>query len=158
MNILLKIANLPPSSEFIRIDAGKGYDFHWNKAHNAFCYAPASQDEVEEIYNAIAAYRAPWVVMPILLASAKAAPAAAPAAALPPDEAEARAAYVEKLEADLAAAVKTIALLRADLKAQQEKAVAAPVAEKVKGKPGRKPKAKQEPTPTDSPAPDLAPE
>lgn len=133
--MLLKIINVAPASSYLRIDSGRGYDFLWDNKHQGYIYAPKSQVEIEEIYQAIAAYGSPWVIVPVLEAST----APEPAAPLPPDEREAQAAFVAGLQRDIDAAsaiigklraeVKDkdgiIAALRTDLKAQQEKAAQA---------------------------------
>jgi hypothetical protein len=146
--MLLKINNVAPSSSYLRIDSGRGYDFLWDNKHQGFIYAPKSQVEIDEIYQAIASYGSPWVIVPVL--DAESAPA--PAVALPPDEREAQAAFVTGLQRDIDTASAligklraenkdkdgTIAMLRADLAAQQEKAAAVATPPPPKGKPGRK--------------------
>jgi hypothetical protein len=162
--MLLKIINVPPSSSYLRIDSGRGYDFLWEAKHQGFIYAPKTQAEIEEIYQALASYGNPWVVVPVL-DGVTSAPASAAPASVSPDEREAQAAFVAKLQGDIDSASKqiaklraeskdkdeTIAMLRADLSAQQTKAVAAPTP--AKGKPGRKPKAAPFGTADATPAP-----
>jgi hypothetical protein len=147
--MLLKIINVPPSSSYLRIDSGKGYDFLWEDKHQGFIYAPQSQAEIEEIYQALAAYGNTWVIVPVL----DSATAPAVAAPIPPDEREAQAAFVAGLQRDIDSASGTIAglrkqiadkdgtiaMLRADLAAQQQKAATAATPPPApKGKPGRK--------------------
>jgi hypothetical protein len=157
--MLLKINNVAPSSSYLRIDSGRGYDFLWDNKHQGFIYAPKSQVEIDEIYQAIASYGSPWVIVPVLEAAA--APVAA--VALPPDEREAQAAFVTGLQRDIDTASAligklraenkdkdgTIAMLRADLAAQQEKAAAAAQADKPAPAPKAKPGRKAQPIPVE---------
>lgn len=148
MKLLIKVLGQTKQYPALKVDFGPGYTFPWNEAIKAYAYEPKSQKEIDDIFQSQAVHGV-WFFAPVLI-DAPAAPAdkAAPVPAAPPapekptPEADAE---IKRLQGLLNTATGTIAMLRADLKAQQEKAA---VSKKQKGSK----------SPTDSPAPDLAPE
>lgn len=160
MKLLIKILGQTKQYPALHVDYGTGYTFPWNEALKAYAYAPKSQKEIDDIFQSQSIH-AVWFFAPVLIddakpaapAAASAAPAPAPAPEKPTPEAEAE---IARLNGLLKSATGTIAMLRADLKAAQERTAKAAAPEPKKA--GRKGGAKADATPTDSPAPDLAPE
>lgn len=174
MKLLIKILGQSRQFPALKVDFGPGYTFPWNEKVKAYTYAPKTQKEIDDIFLSQTVHSV-WFFAPHILPdepapAADASKAAEPAAPTPPEkptpEAEAEIARLQgllraaegviaKKSTQAKADAETIELLRADLKAQQDKAAAAAAAATPK-KPVRA--AKPPPaTPPDT-APDLAPD
>lgn len=128
MKLLLKILGEPHNGTHKTVTFGKGYTFLWNDALRAYAYEPKSPRETEEIYQSQAVQKV-WTFIPHVIETP------APSAEL-----------LAKLQQQAAADAETIAMLRADLAAQQDKAT--------KGAKPAKAKAAH-PAPTDNDLPDV---
>jgi hypothetical protein len=137
MKLLIKILGQTKQFPALRVDFGPGYTFPWNESLKAYTYEAKSQKEIDDIFQSQSVH-AVWTFAPVIIKDAaptdKAAPAPEPIPAAPPTpEAEAE---IARLQGLLRAAESTIArrnseakdkdgtieMLRADLRAQQEKA------------------------------------
>ena len=158
MKLLIKILGQTRQFPALKVDFGPGYTFPWNDALRAYAYEPKSQKEIDDIFQSQAVHGV-WFFAPVLIDAAvqptKAEAAPAPAAeppAKPTPEAEAE---IARLTGLLRAAEGTIARKSAELAELKAKpSPPAPAAKKPTRPAGR---AASQP-PTDSPAPDLAPE
>lgn len=146
MKLLIKILGQTKQFPALRVDFGPGYTFPWNESLRAYAYEPKSQKDIDDIF-ASQTIHSVWFFAPVIIDGPAAAPAA-PVAISASKEADAEIerltgllrsaeATIAKKTAASKADAETIELLRADLKAQQDKAVATATAP-AKGKPGRK--------------------
>lgn len=107
MKLLLKILGEPHNGTHKTVTFGKGYTFLWNDALRAYAYEPKSPRETEEIYQSQAVQKV-WTFIPHVIET--------PAPVTVSTE------LLAKLQQQVATDAETIAMLRADLAAQQEKA------------------------------------
>lgn len=123
MKLLIKVLGQTKQYPALVVDFGPGYTFPWNETLRAYAYAPKSQKEIDDIFQSQSVHGV-WFFAPVLVDEAAApvplptAQTETPAPANPDAEAE-----VKRLGDLLTSATQTISMLRADLKAQQDKAV-----------------------------------